>query len=114
MLRVAYVDVVRPEVLPEGACVFDVEDLPHLAFDHDRITAFAVEVTRARYHELPDPSLLSEEPFTLSRLRAIHEAVLATELQPDTFRRAMLPYLLATGEVERGGRGRPAELYQRR
>ncbi|WP_417555675.1 NUDIX hydrolase [Microbacterium sp.] len=113
VLSVAHVDVVPLGALPEGALVVPVRALPPLAFDHDRIVASAVEDLRARYREHPDPSGLLDEPFTLSRLRTVHEAVLAEALVPDTFRRAMLPGLVATGELERSGRGRPAELYRR-
>lgn len=114
VLSVAFFDVVRVDALPDDALVVDVRRLPPLAFDHDRIIAFAVDAVRARYADSPDPSALIDGPFTLSRLRAVHEAVLDVELQPDTFRRAMMPHLMATGELERGGRGRPAELYRRR
>ncbi len=114
VLSVAFFDVVRVDALPDDALVADVRRLPPLAFDHDRIIAFAVDAVRARYADTPDPSELIDGPFTLSRLRTVHEAVLDIELQPDTFRRAMMPHLVATGELERGGRGRPAELYRRR
>lgn len=114
VLSVAHVDAVRASTLPLEAVVAPVGRLPRLAFDHDRIVAFAVDDLRGQYRERPDPRGLIEEPFTLSRLRALHEAVLGDELQPDTFRRSMLPHLVATGELERAGRGRPAELYRRR
>lgn len=114
VLSVAFMDAVRPDALPNRALVVDVDALPPLAFDHDRIIAFAVDALRARYREMPDPARLLDEPFTLSRLRAVHEAVLGRGLQPDTFRRSMLPHLVATGALERTGRGRPAEMYRRR
>lgn len=69
-------------LLPSGAVVVPVRALPRLAFDHDRIVAFAVEDLRARYREHPDPSGLLEERFTLSQLRGVPEAVLGEELQP--------------------------------
>lgn len=114
VLSVAHVDVVRFSDLPADALVAPVAALPPLAFDHDKIVAFAVEHVRAEYRDVPDPRGLLDEPFTLSRLRALHEAVLRERLLPDTFRRAMLPRLVATGEMERSGRGRPAELFRRR
>lgn len=113
VLSVAHVDVVRFSDLPPGALIARVADLPPLAFDHDRIVAFAVEHVRVEYREAPDPRGLLDVPFTLSRLRTVHEAVLGERLLPDTFRRAMLPKLVATGEMERSGRGRPAELFRR-
>lgn len=113
VLSVAHVDVVRASQLPPDALVAPISALPPLAFDHDRIVAFAVDHLRAEYREAPDPRGLIEAPFTLSRLRALHEAVLGERLLPDTFRRAMLPDLVATGEMERSRRGRPAELFRR-
>lgn len=113
VLSVAHVDVVRAATLPPDAIVVPVSALPALAFDHAQIVAFAVADVRAQYCEKPDPGALLEEPFTLSRLRAVHAAVLGEDLLPDTFRRSMLPHLTPTGELERAGRGRPAELYRR-
>lgn len=113
VLSVAHVDVVRVELLPSDALLVPVSDLPWLAFDHDRIVAFAVEALRREYRALPDPSALLGDTFTLSELRGVHESVLEAELLPDTFRRTMLPKLVATGELLREGRGRPAELYRR-
>lgn len=113
VLSVAHVDVVKAAALPADAFLVAVDDLPALAFDHDRIVAFAVDMLRDQYRDAPDPAGLLEGPFTLRRLRRLHEAVLGERLVPDTFRRWMLPALVATGEMERSGRGRPAELYRR-
>lgn len=113
VLSVAHVDVVRAALLPDDALLVPVADLPPLAFDHAQIVEFAVADVRGQYRERPDPSGLLEDAFTLSQLRAVHEAVLGESLLPDTFRRSMLPHLIATGELERAGRGRPAELYRR-
>ncbi len=113
VLSVAFVDVVRASLLPPDAMLVSVDDLPRLAFDHDHIVAFAVEALRREYLERPDPRGLLGDAFTLSELRSVHEVVLGEELLPDTFRRSMLPRLVATGESSREGRGRPAELYRR-
>ncbi|CAH0123304.1 hypothetical protein SRABI121_00483 [Microbacterium sp. Bi121] len=113
VLSVAHVDVARSEALPPSTLVVPIAELPPLAFDHDQIVAFAVDWLRDRYREQPDPAGLLGEPFTISRLRALHEAVLGLELLPDTFRRSMLPQLISIGALERAGRGRPAELYRR-
>lgn len=113
VLSVAFVDVVRASSLPAEALTVPVRSLPPLAFDHDQIVAYAADAVRASYRERPDPSGLLDGPFTLRRLRDVHEAVLGVELLPDTFRRTMLPGLVATGEYSSAGRGRPAELYRR-
>lgn len=112
VLSVAFVDVVQARSLPVDALLVDVARLPPLAFDHDRIVAFAVDAVRDAYRESPDPSGLLDEPFTMRDLRAVHEAVLGERLLPDTFRRSMLSGLRPTGALSREGRGRPAELYR--
>lgn len=100
VLSVAHVDVVNPALLPDDAMIAPVVALPSLAFDHAQIVGFAVADLRDRYRERPDPAGLLAEPFPLSRLRNVHEAVLGHTLLPDTFRRAMLPHLVPTGERE--------------
>lgn len=114
VLSVAHYDVVqmgRLEASPRTRVV-PVDALPALTYDHAVIVAFAVEALRADYRQMPDPAGLLGSPFTMSELRAVHESVVGATLLPDTFRRAMLPQLTATGEYTRVGRGRPAGLYR--
>jgi 8-oxo-dGTP diphosphatase len=114
VLSVAHYDVVqmgRLEVSPRTRVV-PVAALPALTYDHAAIVAFAVEALCADYRRMPDPAGLLGSPFTMSELRTVHESVAGSTLLPDTFRRAMLPQLTATGEYTRAGRGRPAELYR--
>ena len=98
VLSVAHYDVVRDERMPAS----------------ERIQIVAVDALRKEYRRAPDPAGLAEEPFTIRRLRHVHEAVAGELLLPDTFRRTMLPGLEATGDMFSEGRGRPAELYRRR
>lgn len=115
VLSVAHYDVVRLGRLAASARarVVPVDGLPALTYDHTAIVAFAVEALRADYRRLPDPAVLLDSPFTMRQLRTLHETVAGERLLPDTFRRAMMPHLTATGEYTRAGRGRPAELYRR-
>ncbi|WP_368732924.1 NUDIX domain-containing protein [Microbacterium sp. ZXX196] len=114
VMAVAHLDVVPAERLRAARVrLHPVADLPPLPFDHAEIVAYAVTALRREYQAAPDPRGLVPEPFTLRALRAAHEGVAGRRLQPDTFRRAMLPHLEPTGEVERAGRGRPAELFRR-
>lgn len=70
---------------------------------------------RAAYRVMPDPcGLMKEEVFTLLELRALHEAVLGTELARDHFRRVMEPQLVATGERASGRVGKPARTFRMR
>ena len=115
VLSVAHVDVVPADRLPmsDARRPFAVDALPALKYDHREIVAYAVDSVRADYGDAPDPAGLLEVPFTMRELRRLHEAVLGEVLLPDTFRRAMLPGLRATGATRVEGRGRPAELFER-
>lgn len=118
VLSVAHVEVVQPERL-ESRFADRTRLVPtgspgQLPYDHRDIIALAVEHIRSRYVDKPDPDGLLGEEFTLRDLRLAHEAVAGHRLQRDTFRRAMEPYLIATGATASGGRGRPAEVFRRR
>ncbi|MDX2375199.1 NUDIX hydrolase [Microbacterium sp. LRZ72] len=113
VLSVAHLDVVRRERISASARarLVPVDAVPALPFDHGVIVGFAAEELRVAYRGRPDPWGLVDRPFTMRELRRVHEAVAGERLLPDTFRRAMLPWLRATGEKVQTGRGRPAELY---
>ncbi len=86
-----------------------------LPYGQDEIIARAHDELRAEYRETPDPErFLDADTFTLSELGVVHFAVLGKEHWAiDTFRRKMSRQLRETGEVTRGGPGRPAALYRR-
>lgn len=81
-------------------------------YGHDGIVARAVADLRERYRDKPDPDGLLGDEFTLLDLRRVHEQVRDSLLQPDTFRRAMMPFLEPTGAMTVARRGRPAELFR--
>lgn len=111
VLSVAHVAIVRADSMGR----LDPVAVPlavGLDFDHDEIVELAVARVRAEYAEHPDPSGLLAEPYSISALREVHEAIAGERLQPDTFRRRMLPQLVATGELQRGTVGKPAALYR--
>ena len=83
-------------------------DLP---YEQREILTTAVANLRRRYLERPDPGKFLPKEFTLRDLRHVHEAVHGKKLQPDTFRRDMLPHLRETGKVEEGTVGRPARVF---
>ena len=93
---------------------FSADRLPELAFDHAEIVAYALARLRSKteYEALAHRFLGST--FTLTRLRAVTEAVLGEAVDPANFRRQALAQgnLVDTGEVETGGRHRPARLYR--
>ena len=114
VLSVAHLDAVPADRIPRIARVqlAPVDELPALQYDHAAIVQVAVAALQADYRRLPDPGgLLPDRPFTIRDLRLLHQQVLGERLVADTFRRTMLPGLRATGELRRGARGKPAELY---
>ena len=118
VLSVAHLDAVRADQIPltDRTRLVAVDDLPPLAYDHATIVADAATELRGEYRRDPDPWRLlppSADGMTIRDLRLLHEAVLGERLIADTFRRAMLPGLKPMGEIRRGARGKPAELYRR-
>lgn len=93
--------------------VIPVDSAKGLAFDHDFIVAEAVKALRRQYTELPDPSGLLGECFTVLDLHRLHSAIDSGTAQKDSFRRAMMPQLIETNEMETGTVGKPARLYRR-
>ena len=85
-----------------------------LAFDHDDILGMAVKRIRGKLDYTPIGFQLLPDTFTLRELQRVHETVLGTTLNKDSFRRRMLAsgQLEATGEREQEVGHRPAELYR--
>jgi 8-oxo-dGTP diphosphatase len=98
-----------------------VEDLgtrdgPELAFDHEQILSDGIERSRAKLEYTSLATLFVQEPFTLSELRHVYEAVWGVVLEPANFRRKVLgtpDLVVATGNRVESRQGRPAELYKR-
>lgn len=117
VLSVAHVDVVpahRLRLDPELAQLVPAAAITRLDDRHHEIVAAAVAHVRYRYADTPDPHGLLPAPFTLRELQRLHEAVAGEPLPRDTFRRTMEPQLVATGELDRGGVGKPARLFRHR
>jgi 8-oxo-dGTP diphosphatase len=92
-------------------------DAPALAFDHAHIIGDAVERARAKLEYTSLAASFIEEPFTLSDLRRVYEAVWGVPLHVGNFRRKVLStpgFVEPLGEKARAETGgRPAELYRR-
>lgn len=85
-----------------------------LAFDHGDIISMAVKRIRGKLHYTAIGYQLLPERFTLRELQDVHETILGTSLNKDSFRRRMLASgdIEATGERESAVLHRPAELYR--
>ncbi|MCP1501541.1 hypothetical protein J2Y89_000285 [Curtobacterium herbarum] len=80
---------------------------------HDDILEFEVVKLREDHAARPNPHELLAVSFTMTELRRLHEVVVGVELQPDTFRRAMVGRLVVTEGKRAEGPGKPAGLYRR-
>lgn len=93
---------------------FPMSARPRLAFDHDRIAAYAAERLSNKLEYTTIAFQLLPERFTLSELQSVYEIVLGHPLDKRNFRKKMLSLGLVreTGEKRMVGKHRPAELYR--
>jgi 8-oxo-dGTP diphosphatase len=104
-----------------AARYFPVEDLAEaaaegLAFDHEQIIADALERVRGKIeYEGRLAASFIEEPFTISELRKVYEAVWGAPVHRADFRRKVLSakdFLAPTGGATPRTGGPPAQLYR--
>jgi 8-oxo-dGTP diphosphatase len=120
VVSVAYYCLVRPEQLkPIGsddakeAGWFLLEDIPELAFDHQKILETALARLRAKVRYQPIGFELLPKEFTLSALQKLYESILQVPLDKRNFRKR----IEATGVLEplddySETAGKPARLYR--
>lgn len=113
VMSVAYLAVASWESTRAAGLAVPVAERGRLAFDHDAIVERALLTIREEYRGQPDPYSLIAEPFTMRQLHDLHERVAGEALMRDSFRRAMLPFLRETGELESGAVGKPAKRFVR-
>lgn len=93
---------------------FAMDELPRLAFDHDRIIAMAHARLAAKLEYSTIALQFMPESFTLTELQRVYEIILRQELDKRNFRKQVLAqgHIEATGEQRREGSHRPAALYR--
>jgi 8-oxo-dGTP diphosphatase len=96
---------------PEKVRLTPVSRPGPLPFDHPAIVTAAKKELRRRYAERPDPGRLLGARFTMRELQGVHEAIMGTNLQKDTFRRAMESHLRGTETWSSGTVGRPSQRF---
>lgn len=91
-----------------------VSSLPKLAFDHSEIVSYAIERLRAKAEYTNVMYSLLPRRFTLTELQKIYETVLGRHLDKRNFRKRWkeLDLLRETDSYSKGGRQRPAKLYE--
>jgi 8-oxo-dGTP diphosphatase len=83
-----------------------------LAFDHDRILAYARQRLAYKLEYQNVAWSLLPETFTLSELRRVYEAGIGRAFEPNNFRRIALGWGVLAESGERPTGGRPAALYR--
>ena len=93
---------------------FAIDDLPKLAFDHDKILTMAHERLRGKVRYQPIGFELLPQKFTLRQLQHLYEVVLDRELDKRNFRKKILgmEILEELDEVETDVAHRAARLYR--
>ena len=121
VITVAYFAIVGAEAVQQTlagddaseAGWFNIYDLPPLAFDHQRIVAYALQRLRYKLEYTALGFLLLPDEFTLSELQQVYEIVLQESLDKRNFRRKILSQgILERMESVRYGDHRPATLYR--
>lgn len=90
-----------------------MDQLPTLAFDHDKILQYALDRLRNKLEYTTVGFQLLPDKFTLTELQEVYEAILGKKLDKRNFRRKMslLRILKPLSEHRRAGR-RPAQLFR--
>ncbi len=96
------------------AAWFSVDDLPKLAFDHDKILQAALARLKGKVRYQPIGFELLPPKFTLSALQKLYEIVLERPLDKRNFRKKVLSmgFLEDLDEVEQDVAHRAARLYR--
>lgn len=92
---------------------FSVYKMPELAFDHDRIVAYALQRLRYKLDYTSVGFQLLPKKFTLTELQRLYEIILAKPLDKRNFRKKILALGMLTplDETKSEGPHRPAQLY---
>lgn len=99
VISIAYYALVRIQDVKGGddaarAQWFALDEVPHLAFDHDLILRMALSKLRERIHFEPIGFELLPEKFTMKELQALYEAILEVKFERRNFAKKMLHYEL--------------------
>lgn len=119
VITIAYLALIKISEVQGGddadeAQWFALDEIPQLAFDHDRIFRMAVLRLRERIHFRPIGFELLPEKFTLRELQMLYEAILEVRFDRRNFAKKMLHLELLTelDETTRPTPKREAKLFR--
>lgn len=97
----------------DGVFWVPVDEVPHLAFDHDCIFRDALEILRDKVRKEPIGFGLLPNKFVLAQLQELYEAILNVSFDKANFRKRILSgkFLNDLNEFQEGVPHRPARLY---
>lgn len=113
----ALVDVARVRLRPDSdwrPAWHPVHPLPALAFENERVVAYAEERLRNKLEYTNVVYSLLPERFTLTKMQQVYEAILGEKMDKRNFRRRVvgLGIVQETGAFAKEGAHRPAMLYE--
>jgi len=120
VITIAYYALVKmedytpsPSSYAEKAEWKDIDEVPDLVFDHNKILKTALKKLRKEVENHNVGFELLPEKFTLGQLQQLYEVILDTELDKRNFRKTIkkMDSVLALDEKQKGVLHKPAQLY---
>lgn len=95
VITIAFYALVRKEAVKGGddasdARWFDIDSLPHLAFDHNDILREARQALKRDIHHQPVAFKMLAEHFTMPQLQRLYERILGVTFDRGNFRKKMI------------------------
>ena len=106
VITIAYYALVRKSEVKSGddaadAHWFPIDNIPALAFDHDKILRVAVQTLKERIHFKPIGFELLPEVFTMPQLQELYQSILEVKFDRRNFSNKMLKLGILTEVGER-------------
>lgn len=121
VISVAYFALVNPSKLKLKADTdaldakwFEIDNVPELPFDHNKILDKAFERIQAKLHYQPIGFDLLPNFFPFSDIENLYKTIFKQEIERRNFRKKMLSFgfIEETEKMQQTGSGRPAKLFQ--
>lgn len=98
----------------ESLEVYSVDDLPEMAFDHEKIINYGVERLKNKLEYTNIAQFLLPDLFSLSQLQNVYEVIFEHEYDTRNFRKKIknLDIIEYSGQKQKNVQHRPAKLYQ--
>lgn len=93
---------------------FDINNIPELAYDHNKILASAINELRIRIQNSDILKSLFPKEFTLAELHNVYESILQTTIDRRNFRKKMINsnIVIDTNKYTNYKGNKPAKLYR--